>query len=211
MAIDRNGRIKGSIGNVVHYNLGDKNIMRLKPGYMHNPRTPKQQNHRAKIRLSGRFNKAMIDFIKIGYQATSLDYPSNEARQYIIKNCFIETPQGMVLDYPSILVSRGELNMPEEFSMTADGSAITVKWKTPVKNDGNDGMDKVMIAMYMDDTPLGQSWLHRSVALRREGTATVPIPPHNSPVHVWMFYYNAEKALGESRKKISDSVYLGEL
>lgn len=211
MATEKRGRINGSIGNVVHYTLGDKNVMRHKPAHMHNPKTPKQQNHRAKIILSSRFIKSIHKFIKIGYQATSLDYPSNEARQYLIKNCFIETPAGMALNYPAILVSRGELKMPEDFNMTAEGSTAAITWKTPVKHDYTDGMDKVMIAMFMDEGEEGVTWLKESVAFRADGKATIEIPAHQLPIHAWMFFYNAENATGESRKKISDSVYLGEL
>lgn len=211
MATEKRGRINGSIGNIVHYTLGDKNVMRQKPAYVHNPRTTKQQNHRAKIRESSKFIRSIHTFIKIGYQATSLDYPSNEARQFLIRNCFIETPEGMLLNYPSVPVSRGELKKPEEFGMTTNGTIATITWKSPVKQDFTDGTDKVMIIMYSNETTEGMSWLKSSVAFRADGKAILDIPAHELPIHVWMFFYNAEKAVGESRKKISDSVYLGEL
>jgi len=211
MAIEKHGRTSGSIGNIVHYTLRGKNVMRLKPGIKNNPRTAKQQNHRAKIRESSKFIRSINSFIKIGYQATPLDYAANEARQFIIKNCFIETPDGVKLNFPSILVSRGELKKPENYSMTVDGTTATITWKKPEKRDYTDGTDKVLIALYSDTPPEGSSWLKISVAFRSDGTATIEIPAHELPIHAWMFFYNAEKATGESKKKISDSVYLGEI
>lgn len=211
MAIDKGNGPEGSMGNIVHYMLKGKKVMRLKPAHMTNPQTTAQTNHRTKIILSSRFVKAMNNFIKIGYQATSLDYPSNEARQYLMKKCFAITEAGPLLEYHTVVLSRGEIRKPEDTEMSINDTSANVSWKKPVPGDYNDGSDKVMIAIFSEEGEFGTSWLLSNVALRMDGNAVLQIPVHTKPIHVWMFFHNAEKAVGESRKKVSDSVYLGEI
>lgn len=209
MAIDNMGNMSGSLGNLVHYRLKGKQVVRHKPAHMTNPKTVGQRNHRMKIKLASRFVKSIYNFIKIGYQATSLDNPSNEARQYLIKNCFIVTTDSISFDYPSVLISRGGIKKPEDFSMTFDGNTAHITWKRPVKGDYTDGADRVMITLFSDEGLEGLSWLLSNAVTRQDGSALITVPIHSKPVHIWMFYYNSEKAVGEDRKKVSDSVYLG--
>lgn len=203
--------MSGSIGCLLHYSLKGKQVVRHKPAHMTNPKTIGQTNHRMKIKLSSRFIKSIHNFIKIGYQATSLDYPSNEARQYMIKNCFTVTSDGVLMNYPSVAVSRGEIAKPEDFTMSIVVNTAHISWKTPVKGDYTNSEDKVMIVLFNDEGREGISWQLSNVASRQDGNTIFTVPIHTKPVHAWMFYYNPEKAVGEDRKKVSDSVYLGEI
>lgn len=200
---------KGSIGNLTFYRLGDKDVIRIKPAHVRNPRTKAQTNHRLKIKLASRLLKSIHSFIQIGYQETSLDYPANEARQYLMKNCFDITDNGPVIDYSKVIISRGSITKPEEIKFVADDDKFEITWKIPVKGDYTNGEDRLMIAMFMDQDIEGKSELVVSPARRKDGIVTANIPDHKAPVQIWIFFYNAEEAVGESRMKISDSVYVG--
>lgn len=182
--------------------------MRLKPAHVSNPKTKSQTHHRNKIRMAGRLVKGLRKFIDIGYQATDFDMPMNEARQYMIRNCFSNNNEDTVLDYSKVMIARGELLRPEETTLTIVNNTARVTWKTPVKGDYTNGDDKVMIAMYSDEgyEPLTQ--MLSNAAYRKAGEVTVSLPIHNQPLHLWMFFYQPDYCAGENRKKISDSVYL---
>lgn len=201
----------GSIGRLVHYTLKGKPIIRIKPAHMTNPRTPAQEAHRMKLKLASRFIKSNKKFIEIGYQGTSLDYPHNEARQFLMKNCFVNTADSVMLDYSKVMISRGEIKKPEDCQMTVADNQLSITWKKPVKGDKTKGTDKAMVTMFMDDGSDGTSELIRGLASRSEGSITIPIPKHEAPVQVWMFFYNAEEEVGQSKKNVSDSVWLGEI
>ena len=202
-------KAKGRVGNVTCYQLNGEDIMRIIPAHVSNPNTTAQSNHRTKMRLASKFLKTLNDCIKIGYQDTSADYPANEARQYLIKNCFNITPAGPVLDYKKVMISRGEIEKPMEHSCVKDGNTAKISWKTLPGDSVKRQDDRAMVVMFIDQAENSKSVLLSTPARRRDGNVSVEIPAHTVPVQVWMFFYNAEEQVGESRKKISDSVWLG--
>lgn len=207
MAIDEGNGASGSLGPVIYYMRKGKRCMRSKPAHMSNPNTVGQKNHRDKLKLSGRIIKALRKFIDIGFQATELDMPMNEARQYMIKNCFYIEQENTVLDYSKVLISRGELKAPEEATLSLDGNTANITWKVPVKGDYTKGDDKLMVAMFIDEGIDGVSQMLHNVALRSDGKCSVPVPIHTGPLHIWIFFSQPDYCAGESRKKVSDSVY----
>ncbi len=204
-------KAKGRIGNLVFYNLKGEDLIRVIPANVHNPNTTAQSNHRTKVKLASKFLKTMNEFIKIGYQATSADYPANEARQYLIKNCFNITPAGPVLDYKKVLIARGDIPAPLEYKMSVEANSASISWKTSTRDTVKRQDDRAMVAMFMEDGEKSTSELMHTPAHRRDGSVTVTIPSHTVPAQIWMFFYNAEEEVGKSRKNISDSVWLGEI
>ncbi|HLO90394.1 MAG TPA: DUF6266 family protein [Lentimicrobium sp.] len=204
-------KAKGRINNITMYTLNGENIMRIIPAHVYNPKTTGQTDHRTKIRVASKFLKTINEFIKIGYQDTSLDYPANEARQYVIKNCFNQTPDGPVLDYEKVLISRGEIAKPEGYKLTVEKDLVHIDWQTSPNDNVRRNDDRVKVVMYYFTDNDEKSQLINTPARRKDGTVTLSIPVHSSPVQVWMFFHNAEEKVGESRKNISDSVWLGEI
>ncbi len=176
------------------------------------------------MHLASRFIKAIKPFAKIGYQATNedlYDNYSNEIRQFILNNCFKNDNGTPLLEYEKIKISRGEIRPPEEYSIQfvetpppENGSVkVTgiITWKTPVEKV--DWMlnlkDNVMLCMFSDSGDEGLAWMNSNMAERKDGTLSFPIPKSDKPIHFWMFFHNPNAHEGVSKKKISDSVYLG--
>lgn len=203
-------KAKGRIHNITMYTLNGEDVMRMIPAHVYNPKTTGQTNHRTKIRMASKFIKSFDSFIKIGYQATSLDNYSNEARQFMIKNCFNITPAGPVFDFPKVLISRGELPMAEGCDMLVEDKSITITWDASASEGRRRKDDRVMVVFYMDEDG-GKCVELDTDARRGDRSVILEVPNHKVPVQVWMFFYNAEEAVGESRKKISNSVWLGEI
>lgn len=209
MAIDNGSGASGSLGPLIYYYRKGKKCIRTKPPHVHNPQTAQQTNHRTKISMAGKLIRNLRKFIDIGYQATDIDMPMNEARKFMLNNCFDLSAEGAtVLDYSKVLISRGQISKPEVTGFNIEGNTARINWKTPLKGDYTDGDDKVMIAMFMDEGKEGLSQLLSNVAYRKDGSCTIPVPIHTEPLHAWIFFYNPDIAPGESRMKVSDSVYL---
>lgn len=208
MATDNGNGASGSLGPIIYYMRNGKKYMRTKPGHVHNPKTQGQTHHRTKIRLAARLVKALRKFIDIGYQATDLDMPMNEARQYIIRNCFNSDVENTTLDYSKVRISRGELPPPQDSTLSIEGNTARITWKTPVKGDYTKGDDKVMIAMFIDEGEAGISKMESGIAKRSDGSCTISLPEHTAPIHIWMFFYQPDLCPGESMRKVSESVYL---
>lgn len=210
MAIVTPKGLSGVLGPLIFFSRNGILCSRVKPAHVHNPKTPRQTNHRNKLGLSSRFIKACSKSVKTGYQATSADHCYNEARRFIYKNCFIDSADGNPqMIWENILISRGLIQKPEEFSMIPDCESVTINWKLPVKGDGTDGGDFVMVLMFSDEGKSGLALEHDKTAQRKDGTARFALLKSPKPVHAWMFFYNPLVCDGESRAKISDSVYLG--
>ena len=210
MAIVTPNGLSGALGPVIFFMRNGKLCSRVKAAHVYNPQTPAQMNHRNKLGLSSRFIKACNKTIKTGYQATSADHCYNEARQFIYKNCFIDSADGKPqMIFENILVSRGLITKPEECSIHTTGTDVRINWKLPVKGDGTNGEDYVMVEMFSDEGVHGLALAQHKIARRKDGTAQFPLLQSPKPVHIWMFFYNPFTCEGESREKISDSVYLG--
>lgn len=67
--------------------------------------------------------------------------------------------------------------------------------------------DHAVVMLYDSE---GKSHNFTEAALRSDSSALVEIPKNAIfPLHVWMFFHNPGFNVGESKDKISDSVYLG--
>lgn len=199
----------GRIGNVIHYTRKGVKCMRIIPAHVSNPRSAAQTNQRNKLGMSSRFLKSLNRFILTGYQATELDTPANEARQHLMRDCFDITDNGPVLDYSRISIARGLIPAPVDCTMTKTGNSTLISW-TPMRGSRSADI-KVMIAMYIDEEKEGISQMLSNVAYQKDGSCNVPVPIHSKPVHVWMFFSNADLYPYEHIKKVSNSVYLGEI
>ncbi len=212
MAVQNPDGPSGNIGGIIYYTRKGKRCMRAMPAHYDDAKTPAQLKHREKMKRAGRFTKACRRFLDIGYQDSSLDSSSNEARSFIIKSCFTDMDPLPVLDYGRVVVSRGTIAPPKDPAMKVEGSMATITWDTTrVKHIYAANTDKVMILMFSDDCEAGTAHYYRHIALRSDGQVTIPVPISTAPLHTWMFFHEPDAATNESKRKISDSVYLGEV
>lgn len=212
MAIQEADGIHNSLGSVVYYMRKGKRCMRLKSASFTDARTPNQLKHREKMRQAGEFTASCKRFLTIGFQdaPVSMDNPSNEARSYIIIHCFDTTGDQPVLDFSKVAISRGYIQRPEIINTSVDGQKLVISWRLPYKGEEVKPDDRVMVMVYSDYGIGNKAHFFLDVATRGEGAATVLMPFSTEPIHAWMFFHNPNAATGESKKKISDSVYLGE-
>lgn len=207
MAKNKNGKLSGTIGNLIHYENNGEQCVRIKSAEYHDANTPVQQSHRGRIRLSGQFLKECKRIIKIGYQASTKNNYFNEANSYMYYNCFTMDGGKEYLDFSKVKISRGNIPAPEDCTIVSSGITLDIKWRPYNKYERAYKSDHAVVLLYDSE---GKSHQFTEAALRSDSSALIKIPNDAIyPFHVWIFFHNPGFEVGESKDKISDSVYLG--
>lgn len=201
---------RGSSGNLIFYVRKGVQCSRVRTANFHDAKTPGQLAHREKMRLTANFVRKCIKAIRIGYQASDKDSASNEIRSFIMKNCFVQGAALPELDYSKILVSRGNLVPPRNTTLTVDASTATITWEN-IKgaNESFKLSDRIIVVLYSEKDLDGFSNIVDELGTRKDMKASFNFSKRSLPLHAWMFFTNSDMAVGESRQKISNSVYLG--
>lgn len=207
MAKNKNGKLSGTIGNLIHYENNGEQCIRIKGAEYNDANTEVQQSHRGKIRQSGQFLKECKRIIKIGFQASDKNNYFNEANSYMYYNCFRREDSKDYLDFSKVKISRGNIPAPEDCSIVLSGNKLEIKWRPYNKYERAFKSDHAVVMLYDSE---GKSHNFTEAALRSDSSAQIEIPKNAIyPLHVWMFFHNPGFNVGESKDKISDSVYLG--
>lgn len=207
MAKKKNGKLSGRIGNLIHYTRNGVDCVRSVPAHYHDANTPEQQLNRKKISLSGKFLRSFRNTLKIGFQGTEMDNYFNEPNAWLINNCFIAEGSELSIDFSKVKMARGTIPAPEECSMNISGNILEIMWRPFNKFERAFKSDHAVVLMY-DSEGKGSNFLN--AGLRSDSIAKIEIPEKAIfPIHVWMFFHNPGFNVGESKDKISDSVYLG--
>lgn len=123
------GEIKGKVGNLVACNWKGIPYVRTRPNHMTNPRTEKQQKQRGKFSMAMSFLRPIIPLIRYGYEEFSQKQtPFNAAMSYTLKNAFIDTDQGPILDYNKVMVMHGVLMSAEHAEVVLKDAYAHFKW-----------------------------------------------------------------------------------
>jgi hypothetical protein len=118
------GGFSGKVGNVVGGSWNGIDYMRAKPANVKDPKTEAQMAQRMKFRVMMRFLRKVKPIIQRGFQAGSQRMSAvNRASSYNLKNAISGSYPDLEIDYPNLLVTRGDL-MPAD-NVTAESSVAT--------------------------------------------------------------------------------------
>lgn len=105
-------RLRNSLGNVVTYTYCGKGVLRGKPLYVRNPRTPAQQEVRLRFKSSGRLSAYFRKAALLGFPA-SYAVQSHNAFVGANLSIFDVDEEGQVRpDFRRLVCSRGKLEKP---------------------------------------------------------------------------------------------------
>lgn len=191
------GAISGKHGSAVAVTRKDGTTyirMYAKPS---NPRTDKQQAHRAKFALSSR---ALVPFNPIFKDTIGITNGISVARSHAFKNAIVGDYPNLSVDYEKLMFSFGTLEKLHNASVTRKGNVATLNWDfKEMYNCHAD--DSVSIVVFNKDA---KQVLHiKDVALRADKSTKIEI--HNawadSELYFWAYVRGGDK--------ISDSVFVG--
>jgi len=200
-----NGIFTGKIGNLVGIERKGKQFGRSMPRPSQKPPTQRQLDQRAKFAVAMNWLNALGSYINIGYQSGNDNAtPLNRAVSYHLKEAMLGTGQDYQMDYPKVILSRGELLVSWILEVIKHpGNIIIIKWDNPPETIYCDAEDRVNVIFY---NPQKEQYLtFENVAAREAKEVSLQMEKNfaSDTIHGWMHYVNKEG------NQVSTSVYMG--
>ena len=198
------GGFTGKVGTVVGAFWKGIAYMRSLAGSIHNPKTIKQTKQRAKFALLSQFLSHILGFINVGFKSQAIGM--TEANAAFIRN-FDDVIGG---DYPNyellydkMIVSTGNLNLPDSPDADIDGNILTVSWTDNSGTGKALANDEAMLLAY--NSVKEQAVYNIAAGKRSERAASLTLPSawSGDSVDCWFAMRNPDT------NKCTKSIYLG--
>lgn len=201
------GGFRGKVGSVVGARWRGKYVMRGVPEYEDRPPTEEQRKVRERFGLVARFLNPMKPIIGKYYGKKQGDKsPFNLATSYHIKEAVLEVGNDFVMDYPKVLISKGDLNGLQSPVLTApSANVLQLDFADNTGQGFAQADDQLLVVLYVAD--LGEYQLFTPAGRRDETAVNLPLPPYWSGqvITAWATFVDSEE------KRAATSSYLGEV
>lgn len=210
MAIVQNpitGRSSGKFATAVFSKSFGKNTMRSKPMEVKNPKTLKQREQRSKFSLMVELSRIILNYVRTSFSQVAVGMSEfNMFMKSNIKTAITGVYPDYTIDFSELIVSKGTLtgaDTPE--AIAAAGNQVDFTWadNTGVSDaSGNDYAMALLINFVKGEM------VQEITASTREDmalSANVPTDWVGDSVNAYLSFST------DSRDKISDSTYLGEI
>lgn len=185
------GGFSGKVGNVVGSRWRGKNIMRSLPQRGSYAPTARQEEQREKFKTVIGFLSPIVEILSLYFGSPQGDKSrSNLATSYHLKNAVVSTPLGMVMDYPKVLISKGELRGLDGGTLAeAANRVLNFTWQDNSGQGKATATDSFMVVVYAPE--LNLFYTNVAVATRDATTATVTLPDFMTgfEVEVWASFH----------------------
>jgi hypothetical protein len=206
-----NGPFSGKVGTVVGYMWNDLAVIRARPIKRKKPFSDKELNQQARFALMNQFlipvkNLLNISFAHLAYRMNGF----NKGFSYNVKAAILGFSPDLSIDYPRVLLSRGDLTKPESASVTPlSPTTLQFTW---MDNSGTGKAlrtDQLFVAVFI---PGKNYWFYKmNVAAREAGNYVLDITLLTRDISV--FYGNPLQSyvgfVSEDGKDASDGMYTG--
>lgn len=200
-----NGPFTGKVGHVVGVKWRGIDYMRSLAEPSSVGPSKKQLRHRQTFAMISSWLKPLRALIKIGFQQASIGKTAmNEAFQLLYRTALKEVGGEILIDYPKVIFSRGDLliSLVRELLSVPD-AAIHVKWENALGSVFNKDEDQATFVVYNPNKQKFVTFQNAADRANREVSLQLPGAFIGDVVHCWMQYANAE---GD---QVSTTVYLG--
>jgi hypothetical protein len=200
------GEISGKIGNVVITKWKGIRVIRSLP-VQNDPATPVQKEYRNKFTLVIRFINHIRPVINAGFKYnTERMTEMNSATSYLMKRAVSMDSGQPQLDYPAVLVARGDLAGPLYPSAQRTEEGIAFTWTYNKRQESARGDDQVIALAYDPENELGYYWIGEG-AVREDELFLLPVlaGEGEQPLETYLAFAGADET------DACDSAYLGRL
>ncbi|WP_339703491.1 DUF6266 family protein [uncultured Marixanthomonas sp.] len=199
------GGFSGKVGTVVGARWRGKNIMRSLPQRGDYTPSELQLQQRAKFKTVIQFLTPIQRIVGRFFGSEQGDKsPFNLATSYHLTEAVTPDGDGYVMDYPKVLISRGDLRGLTDESITTDANQELILSWTDNSGQGNaDAADKLIVVVYAPTLKLYQQF--DPAGLRSNASTSINLPAYYSgvEVQVWATFVTADENLA------APSSYLG--
>lgn len=201
------GKLSGKIGNVVVSSWKGIPYIKSKPSG-NTSNTKAQQNQRNKFKLVIDFVNAVKPVINAGFKwNTERMTEMNSATSYIMKNALKGKHPELEIDYSSVLVTRGDLPVPQDAAVSRkEEGRLRFSWTFDSELGIQRGNDYVLALAYHPNRERGV-WIADGSVLRKEEQLELSLPDEWDATKVEPYLAFAAADGSDA----SDSVYLGEM
>jgi hypothetical protein len=202
------GGFRGKVGSVVGARWRGKYVMRSVPEIDEN-RTPTEEQRKVRERfgLVARFLNPMKPIVgKYFGQKQEDKSPFNLATSYHIKEAVLEVGEDFMIDYPKVLISKGDLSGLQSPTLTATIANVLQLDYTDNSGQGfAKADDQLLVVLFVPI--LGEYQLFTPAGTREETSVNLPLPPYWSgmAIQAWATFVDVEG------KRAATSSYLGEV
>lgn len=198
------GGFSGKVGNVVGSSCRGVEYIKSRPSKMTNPRTKGQTKQRNKFTVTQSFLCTIKPIIRIGFKDHAIDGRSafNAAMSYNMSNAIKIYADGVDLDFPNILVSRGSLFPAKDINAKVEDGEIRFVWNPETEENAKPD-DQAMVLVYNSTKTAA---VYDINAGKRGGSGTkikFPEDWSGDVVETYIVFKNADGSVA------SDSVYTG--
>jgi hypothetical protein len=204
------GGFSGKIGNVIGGSWNGIDYMRSRPTKVRNPNTPAQQAQRMKFSMITGLMRHARPFVNAGFMTRSRKLtPRNAATSHNLKNAIAGTYPDLSIDYPSVLLSRGDLLGLDDAAVASDVVCeLSITWTDNSGVGGSQVDDRLMAFVYNEEADRALNFVDSGVQ-RVDGAWTLSVPANWAGQTVQV-YLGLLSPTGSS-PDASDSIYLGEV
>lgn len=206
------GGFSGTVGNVVGANWKGIDYMRIKPAEVSNPNSDLQTTQRLKFATVIRFLQPMTEFIRIGFKAYAVKMSAfNAAFSYNYHEALTGVYPTFKIDYPNVLVSRGNLQGAHSPSIGSElAGSVKVTWNNNSGSSLANDSDVVMLLLFNPDSNQVVYLLNAGTRADEKVDMNVPAGFSGQTVHGYLTFMAIEGAMnGQLRNSISTSSYAG--
>jgi Family of unknown function (DUF6266) len=203
-----NGPFSGKVGTVVGYVWGDLPVIRGLPKKRTKPFTEKELNQQARFTIMNQFLVPLKDLLNTTFAHLAYRMKGfNKAFSYNVKTAIRGFRPDLSIDYPIVLLSRGDLTKAESPAVISnEPDILQFTWTDNSGKGKASATDKIFVAVYNPDYG---HWIAKlDLATRSAGGCDLSLQNggfDGKSVHVYLGFVAAEG------NDASDSVYLGML
>ena len=202
------GSFSGKVGNVVGTYWKGKAVMRSLAAHVHNPKTPAQEEQRARLTVASRFISAVFPLIKEGYAKDAKEESeSNAAMRDILRDAVISTGTSASIDLTRVQLSKGTLINPGNPTVVqGTGHSVDVSW-TDNSHSSRDASseDTVMVSLYNPTVNAANNDVSSYIRSNEECTINYPADWAGATLTLFM------AAKSPDGKLISNSINVGSI
>lgn len=198
------GGFSGKVGPVIGSSWNGISYMRGTPQHVTDARTTAQLQQRAKFYLAMEFLKPIKDYIRVGFKTYAIHKSAfNAAMSYVVKNAISGEYPNYRINYPRMLVTRGDLTPPKESSATLSAGIVTITWHDNSTEGSAAATDLSMPLAF--NISKGMAVFETAATTRVSQSATLNLHPDwaGDTIQLYLGF------ISENGSAVANSVYLG--
>lgn len=204
------GRITGSMGNLVFYQLNGKTVVRQKPGPRKKPASERQLYQQKAFSIGQKFVTPLRDALNftLKKKGSSFESGTNRTLSWLIKNAIVPEEKAPVLYPERVKISKGWLVGMDNPLAAREGASIKITWQANAWQGSAREEDRLFVIAYAPESK--RVYTVYEGAYRKSGDQLIELPwsdPELDKVYIYAAFYAEDGCVRE----FSDSVCLGKI